>query len=112
MNCIHPLGSVVPRMYLSHLYLSRRKSAKKIGLAGLVNCGKGKYDVGPCTLCSVYWEREGRGNNIYRGICEISGGGNQSYGRLGEVDGMGMRMGMGKGRNKGYKITSTNRTEI
>jgi len=99
-------------MYLSHLYLSRRKSAKKIGLAGLVNCGKGKYDVGPCTLCSVYWEREGRGNNIYRGICEISGGGNQSYGRLGEVDGMGMRMGMGKGRNKGYKITSTNRTEI
>ena len=54
MKCIHPLGSVMPRMYLSRLCLSRRKSAKKIGLAGLVNCGKGKYDVGPCTLCSVY----------------------------------------------------------
>lgn len=97
VKCFHPLGSVMPRMYLSHLCLSRRKSAKKIGLAGLVNCGKGKYDVGPCTLCSVYWGGEGRGNNIYRGICEISGGGNQSYGRLGEVDGMGMGMGMRMG---------------
>jgi hypothetical protein len=48
-----------------------------------------------CVLCSVYWGGEGRGNNIYRGICDISGGGNQSYGRLGEVDGMGMRMRMG-----------------
>jgi len=56
VKCIHPLGSVMPRLYLSRLCLSRRKSAKKIGLAGLVNCGKGKYDVGPC---SVYWGEEG-----------------------------------------------------
>ena len=55
MKCIHPLGSLMPRMYFSRLCVGHRKSAKKIGLAGLVNCGKDKYNVGPCTLCSVYW---------------------------------------------------------
>jgi hypothetical protein len=70
------------RMKLPNLCTSLRKATKKTGLAVLINRGMEKESVRPCsTLRYLY---RGGGNNIFRSICGISAGGNQSYGRLGE----------------------------